>query len=114
MKKTNSITTFNIIVLLLFFLVIEWRWQLELLGVNVPNPYYPVAMLCGVVSIISVTSFILFNRETNIFSIIAFFLMLYCLSILFINIPDLILLDKKGVIVELGVWTINFGHSCPR
>lgn len=109
MKKTNSMTIFNIIVLSLFFLVIEWRWQLELLGVNVPNPYYLVAMLCGVVSIISVTGFILFNRETNIFSIITFFLMLYCLSILFINIPDLILLDKKGVIVELGVWTINFG-----
>lgn len=102
-------TIFNILVLSLFFLVIEWRWQLELLGVNVPNPYYPVAMLCGVVSIISVTSFILFNRETNIFSIIAFFLMLYCLSILFINIPDLMLLDRKGVFVELGVWAINFG-----
>lgn len=109
MKKTANMTIFNIMVLSLFFLVIEWRWQVELLGINVPNPYYPVALLCGVVSLISVTRFILFNRETNIFSIIAFFLMLYCLSILFINIPDLILLDKKGVIVELGVWTINFG-----
>ena len=109
MKKTANMTIFNIMVLSLFFLVIEWRWQVELLGINVPNPYYPVALLCGVVSLISVTGFILFNRETNIFSIIAFFLMLYCLSILFINIPDLILLDKKGVIVELGVWTINFG-----
>jgi hypothetical protein len=102
-------TIFNIIVLSLFFLVIEWRWQLELLGINVPNPYYPVAMLCGVVSIISVTGFIMFNRETTIFSIIAFFLMLYCLCILIFNIPELILLDKKEVIVELGVWAINFG-----
>jgi len=109
MKKTNSMTIFNIIVLSLFFLVIEWRWQVELLGINVPNPYYPVALLCGVVSLISVTRFILFNRETNIFSIIAMFLMLYCLAIMIFNIPELIRLDRKEVIVELGVWAINFG-----
>jgi hypothetical protein len=96
-------------VLSLFFLVIEWRWQVELLGFNVPNPYYPVAMLCGVVSIISVAGFILFNRETNVFSIIAFFLMLYCLGILVFNIPELLRFDRKEVIVELGVWAINFG-----
>lgn len=102
-------TIFNIIVLSLFFLVIEWRWQLELLGVNVPNPYYPVAVLCGVVSIISVTGFIFLNRETSIFSIIGFLLMLYCLGILFFNIPELIRMDRKEVIVELGVWAINFG-----
>lgn len=109
MRKTTSMTIFNIIVLSLFFLVIEWRWQLELLGVNVPNPYYPVAVLCGVVSIISVTGFIFLNRETSIFSIIGFLLMLYCLGILFFNIPELIRMDRKEVIVELGVWAINFG-----
>ena len=86
MKKTANMTIFNIMVLSLFFLVIKWRWQVELLGFNDPNPYYPVAMLCGVVSIISVAGFILFNRETNVFSIIAFFLMLYCLGILVFNI----------------------------
>jgi len=109
MKKANCITIFNLIVLLLFLLFIEWRWQMELLGFNVPNPYYPVAILCGVVSIISVTKFILFNKKTNIFSIVAFLLMLHCLAILIFNIPELVLLDKKEIIVELGVWAINFG-----
>lgn len=109
MKKTNNMTILNIIVLLLFFLIIEWRWQVELLGFNLPNPYYLVAMLCCVVSLISVTGFMLFNKGTNIFSIIAIFLMLYCLAIMIFNIPELIRLDRKEVIVELGVWAINFG-----
>lgn len=35
--------------------------------------------------------------------------MFYCLCVLFINLPNLLNIDNKGTIVDLGIWAINFG-----
>ena len=109
MKKTPITTKFNMFILFSFFFIIEWRWQFALLGFNVPNPYFIVALLFAIVSVVSVVNFLCLRRNISTYSTIAFLLMFYCLCVLFINLPNLLNIDNKGTIVDLGIWAINFG-----
>lgn len=57
----------------------------------------------------SIISFLCLRKHMHFHSAIVFLLMFYCLCVLFINLPELIYLDKKGAMIEAGVWSINFG-----
>ena len=109
MRRYLTLTSFNFLILLLFFLVIEWRWQVELLGYAVPNPYYLVAMLCLLTSVASMIKITAFNGRLSVLGMAILCFMLYCFAVFVVNTPELMKIDMQYVIVEYGVWAINFG-----
>jgi len=109
MRKSVTLTSFNFLILLLFFLVIEWRWQVELLGYAVPTPYYLVAMLCLLTSVASIIKFTAFNGRLSILGMAILGFIVYCFAVFVVNIPELMKIDMQYVMVECGVWAINFG-----
>ena len=109
--RYNKIQTlealFENFIVILFFFVLELRWQIELLYGHVINPYYLISGLSIVFIIYKILLSILHKKYFNVVFIVVLFSILYCFCIYVINIRELITIDKYYAHTYLGVWCIN-------
>lgn len=103
-----SSNTLKCLLLVVFFIVLEWRWQLELLGIYMPNPYTLSALLSVGVLIFAIAgSFYFHRRQTMLFTCLMLFFF-YCFCIYLADIHTLAAIDSNYMVIQTGVWTINF------
>lgn len=108
MTKYFNVFTLKIAILITFFLVLEWRWQLELLGINVPNPYYLTAVLAALLCAGKMIICPVQKHRFSTLSLVIILLMVYEFAIFLISVPELLKIDSSYVVINFGVWTINF------
>lgn len=96
-------TSYLLIFIFTFFFIIEWRWQILLLGIKVPNPHIFVACLSIPIIVISMME----NRRKNTNFWLLYILIIYFLLIALINIPELTITGGYKVTTEIGVWCIG-------
>ena len=94
---------YTLIFIFAFFFIIEWHWQILLLGIDVPNPYIFVAFLSIPIIVINILD--MRKKDPNFWFI--YFLIIYFLLVALINISELKTTGDYKIATEMGVWCIN-------
>lgn len=93
----------SLLFIFIFFFVIEWRWEIMLLGMPDIKAHIMTAIVSAVVIALG---FCNLNRQ-QIIARIMILLILYFIGVSVLNITELYGTYNYSVITELGIWCIN-------
>lgn len=103
-NKTKNIFSFcELLILFIFFILLELRWGILLFGLPCPNPYVALA----IISALTIILYFITNQKYSFMFIITFILIIHLSNIALVNIPDLENLEYFKTSTEVGGICIN-------
>lgn len=107
-KLNGSINIlFELSIFILFFFILEWRWQFELLFGKIPNPYYLISFLSFFYIVFRLFSIITLKEKISVIYLVVLSSVIYCAMAFVINIPEIIVINSKIIYTHIGIWLIN-------
>lgn len=96
----------SLLFVFIFFFVIEWRWEVMLLGFPDVKPYVAAAVMSIAVNVLGIMQSGNKSCKPSVLYWLIFFLLCYFIAVSALNINDL-LTTTDYKMTEFGIWCIN-------